>query len=66
MMKDISKIIRGKLSIAGMSIAELSRRTDIEYMRLYKGISEKDTRELTSSELVKICSVLNLRISDFE
>lgn len=65
-MKDISKIIRGKLSIAGMSIAELSRRTDIEYMRLYKGISEKDTRELTSSELVKICSVLNLRISDFE
>lgn len=65
-MKDISKIIRGKLSIIGMSIAELSRRTDIEYMRLYKGISEKDTRELTSSELVKICSVLNLRISDFE
>lgn len=48
----------------GMSVAELSRRTGIEYQRLYQEL--KGNQGMKASELVVLCGVLGIDIEDFK
>lgn len=48
----------------GMSVAELSRRTGIEYENLR--VSLKGERKIPAPEFVKLCRQLDLRVEDFD
>lgn len=48
----------------GMSVAELSRRTGIEYENLR--VSLKGERKIPAPEFVKLCRQLDLEVEDFD
>lgn len=58
-----NEIIAHKRDERGMTIAELSRRTGIDYESLR--VSLAGNRKLTGDELVSLCRVLNLDLADF-
>lgn len=48
----------------GMPIAELARRTDIDYQALRSSLNGE--RRLSASELLRVCSELGLSLEDFK
>lgn len=48
----------------GMPIAELARRTDIDYQALRSSLNGE--RRLSASELLRVCSELDLSLEDFK
>lgn len=48
----------------GMSVAELSRRSRIEYDKLYGSIQGE--RKLLADEFVPVCKALDIKFSDFK
>lgn len=59
----IAEVIRKASDERGISDAELSRRTGIEYQRLNNSLKGK--RGITAPELVSLCRELDLSIDDF-
>ena len=59
----IYEVIQKARDDRGMSDAELSRRTGIDYQSLNNAL--KGLRKITAPELVSLCKELNLNISDF-
>ena len=59
----VAEVICKARSERGMSVAELSRRTGIEYQALNNSL--KGERGITAPELVSLCQELKLNISDF-
>ena len=57
-------VVEARRERFGMPVAELSRRTGIEYQALNNALSKK--RGLSASELVLICKELGLDIEDFD
>ena len=58
-----NEVIAYKRDERGMTTAELSRRAGIDYESLR--VSLAGNRKLTGDELVSLCRVLNLDLSDF-
>ena len=57
------EVIAHKRDERGMTTAELSRRASIDYESLR--VSLAGNRKLTGDELVSLCRILNLDLSDF-
>ena len=60
----IIEVINGKKSERGISLAELSRRTGIEYEALRETLKGK--RNLRATEFIDLCIELDLCLSDFD
>lgn len=59
----ILEVIKNAQNERGISTAELSRRTSIDYEALR--VSLKGNRGITAPELVSLCKELHLDVSDF-
>lgn len=59
----VLEVIQKARDERGITDAELSRRTGIEYQSLNNALKGK--RGITGPELVSLCKELNLSISDF-
>ena len=59
----VSEVIEQRREKYGMPIAELARRTGIDYQQLWMSLCGK--RGITAGELVAICRVLGLSLEDF-
>lgn len=59
----VSEVIEQRREEYGMPIAELARRTGIDYQQLWMSLGGK--RGITAGELVAICRVLGLSLEDF-
>ncbi|MCI9078327.1 MAG: helix-turn-helix transcriptional regulator [Lachnospiraceae bacterium] len=63
---NVTKNIATYISDNNINLSELARKSGITYSLLYYSLGHKNrTRELRASELVKICSVLNINPMDF-
>lgn len=56
-------VVESRREQYGMPVAELSRRTGIEYQALNNALNKK--RGLSASELVLLCRALDLDIESF-
>lgn len=63
-MAQIIEVINDKKSERGISLAELSRRTGIEYEALR--VTLDGGRNLRATEFIDLCRELQLDIADFE
>ena len=63
-MAQIIEVINEKKTERGISLAELSRRTGIEYEALR--VTLEGNRNLRATEFIDLCSELGLDLSDFE
>ena len=59
----VLEVIKKAQTERGISVAELSRRTNIPYENLR--VSLKGDRKITAPELVSLCRELNLDVADF-
>lgn len=59
----ILEVIKATQEERGISVAELSRRTKIEYQSLW--LSLNGGRRITALEFVRLCRELKLDIDDF-
>ena len=60
----IIEVINGKKDSRGISLAELARRTGIEYEALRTALEGK--RNMRASEFLCLCQELDLTLSDFD
>ena len=63
-MAQIIEVINDKKTERGISLAELSRRTGIDYEALR--VTLDGNRNLRATEFIDLCQELELNLSDFE
>ena len=57
------EVISRRVERTGITVSELARRTDIDYMALRSSLHGK--RALKADELISLSAELNLQMSDF-
>lgn len=62
----VTKNIANYVSDIGVNLAELARKSGIEYSAVYASLADKNKeRELRANELISICSVLKINPMEF-
>lgn len=62
---DISKKIGFYMKNKKYKLAEVARRTGLNYRSLYAALYGRESRELKASELLKVCAFLNIDPREF-
>lgn len=63
---NVTKNISLYVSSIGINLAELARKSGVEYSAIYASLGDKKkNRELRANELIGICSVLKVNPMDF-
>ena len=57
------EVVLRRVERTGITIAELARRTDIDYLALRRSLHGK--RAIKADELISLSAELNLQMSDF-